>query len=194
MTGAAAGGLIGTAIAVYRSVMKAVLVALLMLLLAIMGVQIVMRYALNDSLIWAEEVCRYILVWVSMLGVVFAYERGECAAVTLARDALPRRAALMVGLVGTLAGAVLCAVLVRMGLQMAERVGSQPIPALRFILVDGLGFPLSAVPPVYYVYVALPIGMALLGIRLLVDAFRLVGAFRNGRTAADVLSRDGAAP
>ena len=33
----------------------------------IMGVQVFFRYVLNDSIIWAEEMSRYFLIWITFL-------------------------------------------------------------------------------------------------------------------------------
>jgi len=169
-----------------RTGLKTLLVALIAVLLAVMSVQIVMRYSFNASLIWAEEVCRYLLIWVSMLAAVFAYERGEVAAVTLLMDSLSRRAGLMVAILCNLCGVVLCAVLVWYGLRYADLAGSQPVPALRFIFEDGFGLGTDVVPSVYWVYVALPAGMALLGARIALDVARQVIALRRGGGIADM--------
>lgn len=160
--------------------MKGFLVGLIAVLLTIMGLQIVMRYAFNASLIWAEEVCRYLLIWVSLVAAVFAYERGELAAVTLLRDSLPRRTALGLAIFVNLVSAVLCLVLVRYGLRFAEMVGAQPIPAFRFLFEDTFGWGPETVPHVFWVYAALPLGMALMAVRLIVDVWIYVGLLRNG--------------
>ena len=54
----------------------------LTLALVVMGAQVVFRYALNDSLYWAEELARYALVWSSMIGAAVAYRHGSHVAVT----------------------------------------------------------------------------------------------------------------
>lgn len=170
----------------YHKVMKAFLVALIAVLLAVMGLQIVMRYSFNASLIWAEEVCRYLLVWVSLIGGVFAYERGELAAMTLLRDSLPRRPALLLAILANLLSAALCIALVHYGLRFAEMVGSQPIPAFRFLFQDGFGWSAATVPQVYWVYLALPLGMALLAVRLLVDVWHTAVLLATGGSLDDL--------
>jgi len=165
-----------------RGALKALLVLIMATLLAVMCLQIVMRYSFNASLIWAEEVCRYLLLWASMLGCMFAYERGEIAAVTLLREALPDRAALGLAVIANLAGVALTALLVVYGFRFADMVGSQPVPALHFLFEDSFGWPPSTVPTVFWVYAALPVGMALLGLRLLADTGRYgVLLVRGGR-------------
>ncbi len=41
----------------------------------IVAVQVFCRYALNHSLFWAEELSRYLLVWLTFLGASVAYRR-----------------------------------------------------------------------------------------------------------------------
>ncbi|MGX1307280.1 TRAP-type C4-dicarboxylate transport system permease small subunit [Amorphus suaedae] len=171
---------------IYHGAMKAFLVALIAVLLAVMGLQIVMRYSFNASLIWAEEVCRYLLIWVSLLAGVFAYERGELAAMTLLRDSLPRREALVLAIISNLVSAALCVLLVHYGLRFAEMVGSQPIPAFRFLFQDTFGWGVETVPRVFWVYAVLPLGMGLLAIRLLVDVWHYVGLLRSGGSVDDL--------
>lgn len=43
---------------------------------AVVTLEVFFRYYLNDSLFWAEELARYILVWLTFLGATSAYRRG----------------------------------------------------------------------------------------------------------------------
>lgn len=56
--------------------------AFLTLALVVMAAQVVFRYALSDSLVWAEEVARHALIWSSMVGAAVAYRHGAHVAVT----------------------------------------------------------------------------------------------------------------
>ena len=149
----------------YDGVVSTLLVWMLILLLAVMSLQVGLRYGLSISLIWAEEVCRYLLIWVSFLGVALAYERGEVASVPILRDALPRRAGLALAILANLLGIVLLVVLVRYGIIYAQRMGGGPIPAATFLLA-GTDLP---VPRMVWVYAALPVGLAFFALRLLAD-------------------------
>lgn len=169
----------------YTRALRSFLIALVVVLLAIMTLQVILR-STGHSLIWAEEVCRYLLIWVSFIAIAMAYERGEIAAVTLLRDRLPRVPALVLAIFCNLCGIVLCAVLVWYGVLYAQRAGGSPIPALRFVLEDGLGWSAGAVPHVFWVYLALPLGMALLGLRLAIDAVRYAIAIRRDERVVDL--------
>lgn len=56
--------------------------ATLAVALVSMGAQVVFRYALDDSLIWAEELARYALIWSSMIGAAVAYRQAGHVAIT----------------------------------------------------------------------------------------------------------------
>ena len=168
-----------------RSALSALICAIIAVLLAIMVTQIVFRYGFNSSLIWAEEVCRYLLIWVSFLAAFAAYERGEIASVTFVRDLLPRKGRIVVAMACNALGLVLLVALIVYGLRYADRIGSQPIPALGFLLSDLFGEGTKA-PATYWVYVALPVGMALLAARLLADLVHYALMFSSGGDPADL--------
>ena len=172
-------------LSLYVPVIKGLTVAMIVTLLVLMIIEVVLRYGFSTSLIWAEEACRYLLIWTSFLAAVLAYERGELANVEILRRRLPRRAGLAVAIAANILSVGLLAVLVYYGWVFASRVGGQPIPAMRFLLGDlfGPGFP---VPRMFWVYVALPSGMALLAIRMTVDIFRYAMMFGTDERAEDL--------
>jgi len=169
----------------FDAVVSRILIWMLIVLLAVMTVQIVLRYGFSSSLIWAEEVCRYLLVWVSFLAAILAYERGEIASVPMFRDALPRKAGLVLALFANACGLVLLAVLIWYGLVYANRLGSSPIPAMQFLLGDLFG-PGLPIPKVYWVYLALPVGLSLFALRLAVDIILYARMWSTGGYAADL--------
>jgi TRAP-type C4-dicarboxylate transport system permease small subunit len=170
---------------VFDAVVSTILIWMLIVLLAVMTVQIVLRYGFSSSLIWAEEVCRYLLVWVSFLAAMLAYERGEIASVPMLRDALPRRAGLALAMLANACGIVLLTVLVWYGFVYAGRLGSAPIPAMKFLLGDVFG-PDFPAPSMYWVYIALPVGLSLFAFRLATDIVLYAGMMTTGGRAADL--------
>lgn len=170
---------------IYTRVLATALVAMLAILLAVMSLQIVLRYGFASSLIWAEETCRYLLVWVSFLGAALAHERGELAAVPILRDALPRAAGLGLAILANLCGIALLVVLAWYGTIYAQRMGGAPIPAMGFLLPDLFG-PEVPIPRMVWVYAALPVGLGLLALRLAVDIGHYLYSLRHGGRAADL--------
>lgn len=172
-----------------RQALRRLLVALVGALLALMTVQIVMRYGFNSSLLWAEEICRYMLIWLAFLAAALAFERGEVAALTFLSGALPRVPALLLAVCCTLLSLVLCLLLLLYGWQYAQLAGQSAIPGLRFILEDIFGPKAPHAPGTFWVYIALPVGMGLLILRLLADLILCLQAIGSGESIDLVLKR-----
>lgn len=62
---------------------------LLIAMTAIVLVQIVFRYILNDSLIWTEEVSKTMMVWGALLVAPWAYRNGANVSIQMFTDELP---------------------------------------------------------------------------------------------------------
>lgn len=58
--------------------------------LVTISAQVVFRYVIGDSIIWAEELARYALIWSAMIGAAVAYRRGAHVAVSVLWGLLPR--------------------------------------------------------------------------------------------------------
>lgn len=177
-----------------RSAFAGVLVFIIAALLILMTLQIIMRYGFNSSLLWAEEVCRYMLIWLAFLGVAMSYERGEVAALTFISNALSRRPALILAMVTASFSLILCLLLVWYGWHFADLAGSSRIPAMRFVLGDIFGAEAPEAPTVFWIYVALPLGMALVALRLGTDIVLCGRALSSGMTLAEALDRRTGSP
>lgn len=173
----------------FRSVLSDMLIGIIGALLTLMTAQIVMRYGFNSSLLWAEEMCRYMLIWLAFLGVAASYERGEVAALTFISNALPRRGALVLAMFTTALSLAMCLLLVWYGWRFANLAGGSQVPAMRFILSDIFGDNAPQAPTIFWVYIALPFGIGLLALRLLADMVLCARAFGSGDTLGDALKR-----
>jgi len=82
---------------------------LLVLTLVVLFVGIVFRYALNDPLVWTEELARFCSTWIIFLGAAACFKRGGHIGIDVVVRLLPptlrRRTALLVNwlMVGILA-------------------------------------------------------------------------------------------
>jgi C4-dicarboxylate transporter DctQ subunit len=157
------------AVAGLRRALEAVLVILSAAYAVIVLLQVFFRYVLNDSLVWAEELIRYALVWAIMLGSAVVAARGE----DIRLDTLPlalgprgRRALLLAADAATL---VFCALLVWYGTVFMLRAGGQRASA------SGL--------PMAFAYAAMPVGGVLIAIFVVAHRWG-AGATDPGRAPA----------
>jgi TRAP-type transport system small permease protein len=109
---------------------------------------VVMRYATNGSLVWAEEVARYAMVWLTLLGAGAVLRTGGHIAIENLQDVLPKPVAVALRAVIALGLAALGAGMVVMGFQYMQRAQYQ--------LTAGTQVSFA------YVYAAMPVGGALL--------------------------------
>ena len=93
----------------------------LILCLAVMGivlfVQIVMRTFFSAPLKWAEELARYLQIWITFLGIGYGIRRGSHIGMTLLKDRLPPVLKALCGLIVDVAGFLAFIVLFRTSLQ-----------------------------------------------------------------------------
>lgn len=126
----------------------------------VMLVQIVARYGFNSSLIWAEELCRYILVWQTFLLIGVAYHQGELAILDVLSSSVSARTRFFIRLIAYVPVAYFLYLLVRHGIVNANRFSHQTIPAIDFIWTSLTGKPAGLT--IFWIYVAAPLGCAIL--------------------------------
>ena len=131
-----------------------------LMIVAIMLVQIIARYVFNSSLIWAEELCRYILVWQTFLLIGIAYHQGELAILDMLTGHVSRRVRFFIRLIVYIPVAFFLYLLIKHGIVHAGRFSRQTIPAIDFIWTSLTGKPAGLT--VFWIYVAAPVGCAIL--------------------------------
>ena len=123
--------------------------------------QVVLRYAFSTGIEGLDEVPRYLFVWLVMMGAAAAMHRGEHTALDYFRNRLLPRGQALVTALTSAAGMLLFLSLIKSSLVL--------VPNAQLQTSAGLGLPLG------YVYLAVPVGSALI---LLPMAWRFVAALR----------------
>jgi TRAP-type transport system small permease protein len=118
------------------------------------------RYVLNASLIWAEELSQYMMVWMVFLGAGLGFRQGRHVAVEMLQDALPGKVGRILRWVAVIVSALFLAMLIVLGIRYAIFAAGQETPALQ----------ISAAVP----YSAVPVGAALFLFHLLFTASAFV--------------------
>lgn len=126
---------------------------------------VVLRYGFGMSLAWAEEASRYMMIWLAFLGAGLALREGAHIAVETLPDSLPRTPARLLRSLVVLLMAGFLALLLWLGWNYAQFAMMQRTPVLRL--------------PVGYIYLAIPIGMGLMLLHLLLIARRYVLSDRS---------------
>lgn len=132
----------GPAERVFVRANEALVVAMAAVMVTLVVANVFCRYVLNFSMIWAEEVSQYLMVWITFLGAGLALRQGRHVAVEMLQDRLPpgaRRGLRRGVLVAVLA---FLAATIALGFMFAWFARDMETPVLNI----SLGIPYLAVP------------------------------------------------
>jgi len=119
-----------------------------------------MRYVMNASLSWGEELTLWLFVWFVWLGVSYAFHTGDHVRITVLRDILSDRARLVADVVIAL---LVLGFLVMLTIECIKLI-MLPFVASQTSVVLGLPIPI--------LYASAPVGAALSAIRVIQHLIR----------------------
>ena len=122
---------------------------------AMVFANVVLRFTTDRSLLWVEEASRYLMIWLTFLGSGLVLRYGGHVGIDTLQDALPRHAAAIRATIFVVL-LMFFATMLWVGARYALLAWGQTTPVL--------GIPIGAV------YLAVPIGFALLIVHLLLMA------------------------
>lgn len=123
------------------------LIGLLATMAVIIFTNVCLRYLTSESLEWAEEVSRHMMIWLTFLGCGPVLRYGGHIAVDNLQDALPARLAVALRVVIAVLLLGFFVFIVWFGIEYMQRTQYQQTPATQLSFA--------------YVYMALPLGIAL---------------------------------
>jgi TRAP-type C4-dicarboxylate transport system permease small subunit len=168
------GGALATAGRLYNAATIILASGLMIVLVVVMGVQVFFRYVLNDSLIWAEEICRYSLILLTFLLIGAAFERGELVRFDVFTNILPERikAPLSILIYLTMIGFLWT--LVYYGYRFAALNWHFSMPAADFIGTTLFGAAGAGAISMYWLYLAIPAGCLILSGHFVLALLRIL--------------------
>lgn len=122
---------------------------------ALIFIQVVMRYVFDNSLSWSEELARYLFVWQIWIGVSYAARNRSHLRITVLRDLLGPTGKKVLELLVTVIWIGFGVFIAIKGIELVMRVAkfNQLSSALQM--------------PMMYVHLAVPVGCGLMVIRLI---------------------------
>ncbi len=152
---------------IFVAVNRWLMIVILSAMSVIVFANVFSRYVTSNSIVWADEVARYLMIWLTFLGAGMALRFGGHVAITNLMDAIPTRAQQVLRAAIVLLLLAFFGLMISISWSLAARVQFQLTPATRI--------------PFSYVYAALPVGFALMAIHLLliVKSYVTANRFRN---------------
>jgi len=142
----------------------AIIVAILGVMVVVTMAQIISRLA-GDSLLWTEELNRYLLIWGTLIGASCAYKESSHISITFVQGMCSAKTERMMRLFVHVVCLVAFVVMAYFGLEYALKQVALA-PALRI--------------PMKYMYMSIPIGFALMAVHAL-DAVLQIRQEKGGR-------------
>ena len=132
---------------------------LLAVMTVVMASEVVMRYFIGHSLIWAEELVRYLFIWFIFLGSAYCIPVKQHITVDLLVQVLPEKVAHAIECITTVLWILLCGV-------MTYLTASYTMTVLqRGELSTALHVPM------WTIYLAMPTGFFLMTVRLVISFY-----------------------
>lgn len=121
---------------------RAVVFLMMVAMTTLVFVNVVARYVFGYSIIWAEEISQYLMIWIAYLGAGLALREGRHVALEIVHDRLPAMSSRRLRMV--LAGLILAfmGTVTVLGFQFSMFVWTQETPVLNI----SLGIPTLAIP------------------------------------------------
>ena len=140
------------------------LVMFLMLVMIITAfAQVIFRFVIQMSLDWSEELARYAFLWCMFISAGMAVKHRRHIKVEFIMEMLPKKVRFGLEIISDLIWMAFCLLLVKDGFGLLEFVKTQVSPSMEV--------------PFKYIYTSLPVGAALMFLRLLQQ---MVRRFRGG--------------
>lgn len=133
---------------------ETIMLILLAMIVVVMGIQVVMRYGLKSSLVWAEELSRYFFIWFVFMGISYGVRQNIHIKVDIIETVFPRTKRIL-GVLQDIAFLVFSVYMIQPGFK-----------AMGMLIASGQKSPAMGVP-MYLVYISLMGGFLLTIMRMI---------------------------
>ena len=141
-------------------ILQKIIIGTMAFMLFFTFIQVVARYLFESSLVYSEELSRYLFVWTVFLGLPVVAKRGGHMAVTALSGRLKGTAARTMSIAAYLVGIVFMATMIIQGFEMVQRTSQQLSPAMEISMS--------------WVYLAIPIGCLFMMLQMVSDLCALL--------------------
>ena len=141
-------------------ILQKIMIGTMAFMLFFTFIQVVARYLFESSLVYSEELSRYLFVWTVFLGLPVVAKRGGHMAVTALSGRLKGTAARTMSIAAYLVGIVFMATMIIQGFEMVQRTSQQLSPAMEISMS--------------WVYLSIPIGCLFMMLQMVSDLCALL--------------------
>ena len=134
---------------------EVLVITLLATMTALVGAQVVMRYVMQNSLSWSEEMARYVFIWLINIGISYGVKTKRHISVDVLNSFLSKKNSAYLSILADILFLLFAIIVIYNGYDLTMRIMAtgQASPALEM--------------PMYIVYGSLPVSFFLVCVRLI---------------------------
>ena len=152
------------------TVMDAALALIMSVMLVVVAAQVWYRFVLNDPLAWSEELARYLFVWISFLGSAVGVRLNVHLGIDIIEKFLTPRDRKIVGVMVNLLIQIFLVIVIVWGIKI--------LSVVKFQSSASMGIPM------FYPYLAVPVGSAMMLFNSLRSSWGIVFSQKSGEGRA----------
>lgn len=156
-----------------NNIERAILLVLLVVMTIVTVLQVFMRYVMENSLTWSEELARFCFIWLVYIGISYGVKRAKHVRVEAVLSILKRRGKFVVNLIANVLFLYFAVYATYYGFTIMNTIQTTGQMA------PSLGIPMSIM------YLGMPIGMALTILRLIQRIIYETKIFLAGKEIED---------
>lgn len=134
----------------------------MILVLALLTVNIILRFFFSAGITWAEESIRYAIIWITFIGGAICFRRGIHVGIDLLLEYLPERSKKTLQFIINILAIIFMILLIKYGIDLVlfSMATGQLAPALQIKM--------------YWAYLAIPTGAFLSLIHLMIQTYGMI--------------------
>lgn len=156
-----------------ENIERYIMLVLLVVMSVVIVLQVFMRYVMENSLTWSEELARFCFVWLIYIGISYGVKRAKHIRVEALLAVLKRKGKYIINMVAYVLFLFFAVYAVYYGFSIYSAIKSTGQEA------PSLGISMSIM------YLGMPIGMTLTSIRIIQRMYAETKAFRNNEEIVD---------
>ncbi|WP_010531974.1 TRAP transporter small permease [Lentibacillus jeotgali] len=153
-----------------------ILIALSCFTVAVIFLQVFMRFILSDSLSWSEEIARYAFIWMIYIGVSYGVKKQKHLGVDAFAMLFEKTGKIVIGIIANICFLIFAVVITVYGVEIVTKI-TRESAALQL--------------PMGWVYAAPAVGMFLTVIRLVQNLIKQFQAIGNTKANSDDYQEQG---
>lgn len=151
---------------IYNHFEEILLVTLFAFMVAVIFLQVIMRYVFNNSLSWSEELGRFLFEWLTWIGISLGARMGQHIKITLLIDKFHNKGAQIVNIISEIIVIIICGLTIYYGVELSNMFISSNFTTIKISLAWG--------------YASVIVGCGLMVIRSLVSITKSIMVFKTG--------------